>query len=153
MDSSWVSFFQNLGSVGMLSLASLGSYLGIGAAGLAAVGAWKKCYMTNKPVPFLLVAFVGAPASQTIYAMILNNAMIPVLAKNPHAWVFGIFAGLGLGMSAYMQGRIGAAAADAIVEGNNQGGPNYLIALGIIETIALFVMVFSMIALGALGKA
>lgn len=136
----------------MLSIASLGSSFGIGAAGLAAVGAWKKCYMQNKQVPFLLVAFVGAPASQTIYAMILNNTMIPLFQKDPHAWVFGIFAGLGLGMSAYFQGRIGAAAADAIVEGNNQGGPNYLIALGIIETIALFVMVFSMIALGALAK-
>lgn len=152
MDSSWVSFFQNLGSVTMLTFASLGSSLGIGAAGQAAVGAWKKCYMNNKQVPFLLIAFVGAPASQTIYAMILNNIMIPALEKDPHAWIFGVFASIGLGTSAYFQGRIGAAAADAIVEGNNQGGPNYLIALGVIETIALFVMVFSIIALGALTK-
>jgi V/A-type H+-transporting ATPase subunit K len=136
----------------MLSIASLGSSAGIGVAGQAAVGAWKKCYMNNKQVPFLLIAFVGAPSSQTIYAMILNNTMIPVFQKNPHAWIFGVFAGLGLATSAYFQGRIGAAAADAIVEGNNQGGTNYLIALGIVETIALFVMVFSMIALGALTK-
>jgi V/A-type H+/Na+-transporting ATPase subunit K len=141
-----------MGAATMLAFAGLGSALGIGAAGQAAVGAWKKCYMNNKQVPFLLIAFVGAPASQTIYAMILNNIMIPAYAKDPHAWIFGVFASIGLGASAYFQGRIGAAAADAIVEGNNQGGPNYLIALGVIETIALFVMVFSIIALGALTK-
>ena len=152
MDNSTMSLCQNLGSVGMLATAAIGSCLGISAAGLSAVGAWKKCYMNNKQVPFLLVAFVGAPASQTIYAMILNNTMIPAFTQNPHAWIFGFVAGPILGLSAYIQGRIGAAAADAIVEGNGQGGPNYLIALGVIETIALFGMVFSMIALGALGK-
>lgn len=60
-----------VGAIASLSLAAIGSALGTGAAGCAAVGAWKKCYAQNKAAPFLLIAFVGAPLSQTIYGMIL----------------------------------------------------------------------------------
>jgi len=54
---------------------------------------------------------------------------------------------MGLGLSAWLQGRAGAAASDALAE-TGQGFTNYLAALGIIETVAIFVMVFSILALG-----
>jgi V/A-type H+-transporting ATPase subunit K len=53
----------------------------------------------------------------------------------------GALGGIALGLSAWIQGRIGAAAADAMAE-TGKGFGNYLMALGIIETVALFAMVF-----------
>ena len=64
--------------------------------------------------------------------------------------VAGIFAGLAIGLSALFQGRAGAAACDAQAE-TNQGFTNYLAALGIVETVAIFAMVFALIALGKIG--
>ncbi|MCQ2379026.1 MAG: hypothetical protein MJ016_07480, partial [Victivallaceae bacterium] len=52
-----------------VGMAATGSALGTGYAGQAAVGAWKKCYQQGKAAPFLLLALVGAPLSQTIYSM------------------------------------------------------------------------------------
>ena len=51
------------------------------------------------------------------------------------------FAGLAVGMSAWMQGKAAAAASDALGE-TGQGTANYLIALGIVETVAIFTLVF-----------
>jgi V/A-type H+-transporting ATPase subunit K len=53
----------------------------------------------------------------------------------------GIFGGLAIGASAWWQGVAGAAAADAFTE-TGKGFGNYLMVLGIIETIALFILVF-----------
>ena len=60
----------------------------------------------------------------------------------------GILSGLAMGVSAYMQGRAGAVACDAMGE-TGKGFGNYIVVLGIIETVALFVMAFT---LGLLGK-
>ena len=54
-----------------IGFAAIGSAYGTGVAASAAIGAWKKCYMQNKPAPFQLLIFAGAPLSQTIYGMIL----------------------------------------------------------------------------------
>ncbi len=54
---------QNFGELGIaasLALAAVGSAIGVGSAGMAAVGAWKKCFMQNKAAPFMLIAFVGS---------------------------------------------------------------------------------------------
>jgi len=53
----------------------------------------------------------------------------------------GVFGGLAMGMSAWFQGKAGAAASDALAE-TGQGFGNYLITIGIVETVALFVLVF-----------
>jgi V/A-type H+-transporting ATPase subunit K len=132
-----------------LAIAAVGSALGTGAAGLAAIGAWKRAFSQNKAAPFILVAFVGAPLSQTIYGMILRNAIQS--ANLPpetylHQLVVGLFAGIAMAMSAFMQGKAGAKAADALAE-TGKGFGNYIMVLGVIETVALFVMVFTMTAL------
>ncbi|MBF0253443.1 MAG: V-type ATP synthase subunit K [Candidatus Omnitrophica bacterium] len=141
---------QGLGDMGLsLALAAAGSALGTGAAGMAAIGAWKKAFMKNKNAPFILVAFVGAPLSQTIYGMILRNKIISANMDPetyPYQLAMGIGAGLAMGMSAWMQGKAGASAADALAE-TGQGFGNYIMVLGVIETVALFVMVFMMTAL------
>jgi len=133
--------FNDLGVAAAISLAACGSALGTGAAGMAAVGAWKKCYAQSKAAPFMLVVFVGAPLSQTIYGMILMNTLADAAAKGQYFWGMGIFGGLAMGASAMMQGKAGAGACDALAE-TGKGFANFLIVLGIIETVALFVMVF-----------
>lgn len=145
-----------LGGAMALSMGALGSCLGVGAAGAAAVGSWKKCYAQNKTAPFILVTFIGAPLSQTIYGMILMNQMAakctPVNGQSAEQFAaavsnwpamlgIGLLGGLAIGLSAMFQGRIGAAASDAMAE-TGKGFGNYLMALGVIETVALFVMVF-----------
>jgi len=134
-----------------LVLGAIGSALGTGIAGMAAIGAWKKAFAQNKAAPFILVAFVGMPLSQTIYGMILRNAIqqrLPSAESSTAAILIGALAGIGIGLSALMQGRAGAKASDALGE-TGKGFANYIMVLGVIETVALFVMVFAMTALPA----
>ena len=141
------------GAIACLGLSAAGSAFGTGFAATAAVGAWKKCYAANKPAPFLLLSFVGAPITQTLYGMILMFLMLGktnVSGAGVPCLVLGIFAGLGIGLSALFQGRAGAAACDSQAE-TNQGFTNYLAALGIVETVAIFTMVFTLIALGKIS--
>lgn len=141
------------GAVACLALSGLGSAIGTGFAAAGAVGAWKKCYAQNRPAPFLLLAYVGAPITQTLYGMILMFTMIGtqvVTGGGIGMLILGIFAGLGIGMSAIFQGRAGGCAADAQGE-TGQGFTNNLAALGIVETTAIFVMVFTLIAVGSLA--
>jgi V/A-type H+-transporting ATPase subunit K len=140
-----------MGAVFAISMAAVGSALGTGAAGSAAIGAWKKCYAMGKPAPFILIAFVGFPLSQTIYGMILMFAMngkatAEVPAAFPSLVGGGLLAGLAMGMSAWMQGKAAAGACDALAE-TGEGMTNYIATLGIIETVAIFVMVFSLIVI------
>ncbi len=132
-----------------LALAAVGSALGAGVAGMSAVGAWKRAFAQNKAAPFIMVAFVGAPLSQTIYGMILRNA-IRSANLPPDSYLYqmllGAFAGFAMGMSAYMQGKAGAKAADALGE-TGKGFGQYIMVLGIIETVALFIMVFTLAAI------
>jgi V/A-type H+-transporting ATPase subunit K len=145
-----------LGGAMSLAFSAMGSCLGVGAAGPAAVGSWKRCFAQSKAAPFVLVTFVGAPLSQTIYGMILMNQIVArcalqagqtpeqfaaAVANWPAMLGMGLFGGIAMGLSAWFQGVIGASASDALAE-TGKGFGNYLMALGIIETVALFVMVF-----------
>lgn len=155
MDVESMAGLGKLGGAMALAFGAMGSCLGVGAAGPAAVGAWKKCFVQNKAAPFVLVTFVGAPLSQTIYGMILmgqinakcsvagqtGEQLAAAVANWPAMLGMGLFGGIAMGLSAWFQGRIGASASDALAE-TGKGFGNYLMALGIIETVALFVMVF-----------
>lgn len=142
----------NFGLVGVvmaLALSAIGSALGAGAAGMTAIGAWKRNYLQNKPAPFMLVAFVGAPLTQTIYGFILMNAL-NAAAANMDGWLTlgaGMLGGLALGASAWLQGKAAAVACDALAE-TGKGFGNFILVIGLIETVALFVMVF---LLGLIG--
>ena len=69
------------GAACVLGIAAIGSAIGIGIAGQAAIGAWKRCYMNNKPAPFILTVFAGAPLTQTIYGFLLMQTMIGKVAE------------------------------------------------------------------------
>jgi len=141
---------QGFGDMGFsLALAAIGSALGTGAAGMAAIGAWKKAFLQNKTAPFILVAFVGAPLTQTLYGYILKGQIVAANLP-PESYFFqmilGAAAGLAMGFSAWMQGKAGARAADALAE-SGKGFANYIMVLGVIESVAVFVMAFTMLAL------
>jgi V/A-type H+-transporting ATPase subunit K len=144
---------MNLGLLGaglVMGIAAIGSAIGIGIAGQAAIGAWKRCYIANKPAPMTLVTFAGAPLTQTFYGFILMGQMkTAALANAGNGWLylgFGIASGLAMAFSAIAQGQAGAAGADAQGE-TGKGFTNYIAVVGICETVALFAMVLSMISL------
>lgn len=149
MSPETVVSLGKMGAIFAIGAAAIGSALGTGTAGAAAIGAWKKCYAQGKTAPFILIAFVGFPLSQTIYGMIL---MLGINAKatgeDPAAFPSlvggGLIAGIAMGISAWMQGRAAAGASNALAE-TGEGMTNYIAALGIIETVAIFVMVFSIL--------
>lgn len=71
MEQEMMMALAKVGGYAAVGLAAMGSSMGTGIAGAAAIGAWKKCYQQDKPAPFLLLAMAGAPLSQTIYGMIM----------------------------------------------------------------------------------
>ena len=149
MEAGLLAQFKDLGLSSVLAFSAIGSGLGAGVAAMAAVGAWKKAFSQNKAASFMLVAFVGAPLTQTVYGMILMNKMAELANKGVYAWNVGIFCGIAMGVSAWMQGKAAAVACDAMGE-TGKGFGNYIVVLGIIETVALFVMAFGMALLGKL---
>ena len=139
-----------VGMAAALGLSALGSAFGAGFAGMASVGAWKKCYASGKPAPFIMIAFSGAPLTQTIYGFLLMNfikSAVEAGAEPGLAFGVGIFGGLAIGLSGLFQGKCAAAAADAL-GATGKGTANYFIVVGIVETVALFTLVFSLLLLG-----
>ena len=139
--------FGLLGTAISMGIAAIGSAIGIGISGQAAIGAWKKCYMSNKAAPFILTVFSGAPLTQTIYGFLLMQQMSSS-AKDPAFLLgLGVASGIAMALSAVYQGKAGAAGADALAE-TGKGFSQYITVVGLCETVALFALVFSMVALG-----
>ncbi len=136
--------FGMLGAALVMGIAAIGSAIGIGIAGQGAIGAWKRCYVNNKPAPFILTVFAGAPLTQTIYGFLLMQSMV---ASQKDPWFLlglGIASGFAMCFSAIAQGKAGAAGSDALGE-TGKGFAQYIMVVGLCETVALFAMVFSMI--------
>jgi V/A-type H+/Na+-transporting ATPase subunit K len=141
---------MDLGMIGVaaaLGLAAVGSSAGLGIAGMATIGAWKKCLQRNKPMPFNMLIYAAAPLTQTIYGMITMNAILgsdkdPILRM-----AAGLFAGLAIGVSALFQGKCSAAASDAFAD-TGGGFGIFLMDIGLTESIAIFTMVFTMGIMG-----
>ena len=134
------------GAACVLGIAAMGSAIGIGAAGQAAIGAWKRCYMNNKPAPFILTVFFFFLLTQTIYGFLLMQSMISSERDGMFLLALGIFSGLAIALSAVFQGKAGAAGSDALGE-TGKGFVQYIMVVGLCETVALFAMVFSMLVL------
>ena len=118
---------QYIGMACALCLSAIGSAIGAGCASMSAVGAWKKCYANGKPA--------------SIRSAVESGSSTPTLAM-----FVGIVAGIAIATSALFQGKAAACAADALGE-TGKGTANYFIVIGIIETVALFTLVFSLLLL------
>jgi len=150
MDQALVTQFKDAGAIMVLALSALGSGAGAGVAGMSAIGAWKKNFSQNKTASFLLVAFTAAPLTQTIYGFIVMNNMLSITLGGQYLWGVGLFAGAAIGLSAYWQGKCAAVACDAMGE-TGKGFGNYMVVLGMTETVALLVMVFTIVFLRRLA--
>ena len=143
----FISLASGYAAVG---LAATGSAIGTGYAGCAAIGAWKKCYAQGKQAPFLLLAMVGAPLSQTIYSMIMMIIIKGKIMNHPEQFpIFvsiGVLGGLAQMVSAIFQGKAAAGGCVAYAE-TGKGFANYLMVLGVIETCAIFALIFSFMAM------
>ena len=142
-------YLAYIGMACALCFSAIGSGFGAGIASQAAVGAWKKCYAQGKPAPFIMVAFAGAPLTQTIYGFLLMNFIRSAIESgaNPMLCFFvGLLGGTSMGLSAFFQGKVSACSADSLGE-TGKGTANYFIVIGLVETVALFTLVFSLLAL------
>lgn len=139
--------FGSLGTALAMGIAAIGSAIGIGIAGQAAIGSWKKCYLQNKAAPFILTVFAGAPLTQTIYGFLLMQQLKGSSADPAFLLGLGLSSAIAMAASAIVQGKAGAAGADALAE-TGKGFSQYLMVVGLCETVALFALVFSIVALG-----
>jgi len=148
MTESLAQALINFAAFACVGIAATGSAYGCGVAAASAIGSWKRCYALGKPVPFQLAIITGVPMSQTFYGLIVMLQIMNIATNFwPAALACGIFGGLGIAISAAFQGRAAAGACDAFAE-TRKGFVNYLLALGIIETIAIFVMIFAIMFIG-----
>lgn len=133
-----------------VGLAAIGSAIGTGMAGITAIGAWKKCYQQGKAAPFLLLAMVGAPLSQTIYAMIMMIILKGRIEAAPQYSlvyiILGLLGGLAQMASAFFQGKCAASGCVSFAE-TGKGFANYLMVIGVVETCAIFSLIFSFMAM------
>ena len=145
------TFVAQLGVILGFAMGATGSVLGIWAAGTAAAGAWARDAKAGKRLRFPYIIFIGAPLSQTFYAMfVMMSGLSAVVAAGAAAMAanaglvlgVGLATGLGEMLSAWGQGVIGAAAIRCMSEADGKGLAFLLIAIGIIETVGIFTMVF-----------
>lgn len=153
-DMQWLG---QLGYALPLGLGAIGSALGIGAVGRAAVGAWGKEAREGQNLNFLYISLIGMPLSQTIYGFIVMLVLLsgpvfdaPYASANAFAlFSIGLAAGLGQLFSAWVQGTIGAGGVRAMCEGQGKPFVFCVIAMGIAETVGLFSAFFMFLMLPA----
>ena len=151
MDPATQLALAKAGAFCAMGISAIGSAYGCGVAGASAIGSWKKCYAQGKQAPFQLSVLTGAPMTQTIYGLILMTIIKGKVDADFANWPLylfvGIIGGIAIAISGAFQGRAAAGACDAFAE-TGQGFTNYLLALGIVETIAIFAMVFAIMLIG-----
>ena len=134
-----------IGIGGCFALSSFGASLGVACNGPAVIGAWKKCYVQNKPAPFIILIFACTTLTNIIYGFILYNVLSTSTTLNDIQFLtLGIGAGLCIGAVAITQAMCAAAGAEAYVE-TGKGFGNYLMVVGIAESVSLFSVVFTIV--------
>ena len=140
-----IGLLGQIGIGGSFGLSALGAALAMGVSGPAVIGSWKKCYAQNKPAPFILLIFAGTCLSNVIYGFIVMGSLAnSVVLDNSALFALGMGAGLTIGAVAITQAMCSAAAAEAYAE-TGKGFGNFLMVIGIAETVSLFAMVFTML--------
>jgi len=121
---------------------------------------WARESRAGRTLSFTYIILLGMPISQTLYAMIVMNQMRGVfdhaeIAVNDAGLLLGIGIATGLGemLSAWMQGLVGAAGIRALSEGEGKGLAFVIIAMGIVETVGIFTMVFMLGMIPSLPEA
>jgi V/A-type H+-transporting ATPase subunit K len=143
----------NLSYFAAFAFGSAGSAIGMGIASLSVIGAWKKAFMRGKSADMSLLVFSGSPLSQVFYGFILMGQLRGALDRGIEntvaVGIISLLSGLLFAGTAIIQGQLAAAAADSQGE-TGKGLGQYIITIGLVETVALFVMVFAILQLNVL---
>ena len=146
-----MEFFGNLGAAICMGIAALGSAIGIGIAGQGAIGAWKRCYINNKPAPFILTVFAGAPLTQTIYGYLLMLIKLKDLgATNPGMSLgLGLASGIAMALSAIAQGKVAAASINILAKKPDDWSKGMIMCI-VVEFYAILCLLASFLMLNAI---
>lgn len=138
--------FDMVGPALALGLSSIGSSIGCGIAGMASHAVMSRVEEGHGK----FIGMAAAPSSQSIYGFILMLLMSrSILAGNlsPLSGIgIGALAGSAIAMSAIYQGMCAATGIQASAKQPAIFGKCFA-ALGIIESFALFTLVFSLLLL------
>ena len=88
------------------------------------------------------ISMTGAIIVEIVLTFVFVLTVLGVTSSEKYSSVAGIV----IGLSAFFQGKVAASAADALAE-TGKGTAKYFIVIGIVETVALFTLVFGMLLL------
>ncbi len=136
--------FDMAGSAIVLGISAIGCCIGCCIAGQAAHAAMTKTDDQHGK----FISLSAAPSSQIIYGFILmwmmsqkveNGTLSPI-----DSIVIGLFAGGAFLASSVFQGKVAATGIEAVLKKPSTYGKSF-VAVGIIESFALFAFVFSLL--------
>lgn len=131
----------NVGPAIAVSLACIGSAMGVGIASMACHGAMTQTTIGHGK--FILLSAV--PSSQAIYGFVLmllmKSAIVADTISAESAVIIGFFGGLALMASAWFQGKVAATSIMAVVKNQNLFGKT-MVSVGMVESFALFAFIF-----------
>lgn len=138
--------FDMAGPALVLGISSMGSCVGCGIAGMASHAVMSRVEEGHGK----FIGMAAAPSSQSIYGFILMLLMSKAIQAGTLAplsgVVIGISAGLAMMFSSIYQGKVCASGIQASAKQPAIFGKCFA-AIGIIESFALFVFVFSLLLL------
>ncbi|MDP1836622.1 MAG: ATP synthase subunit C [Chlamydiales bacterium] len=136
--------FNMVGPVLAMALASIGSSIGCGIAGMASHAVMSRVEEGHGK----FIGMAAAPSSQAIYGFILMLLMSKAILAGTLSPLSGIAMGIGSGsaiaLSAIFQGMVCASGIQASAKQPAVFGKCFA-AVGIIESFALFALVFSLL--------
>jgi len=130
-----------------VGIPAIGSSVGCGIAGMASHGVMAKVEEGHGK----FIGMSAAPSSQTIYGIVLMFVLLGKIPTGAGLAIFaiGLFCGLGIMISAIYQGKVAATGILASSKKPEIFGRCFA-AVGIVESFALFAMVFGLIMAGNL---
>jgi len=131
-----------------VGIPAIGSSIGCGIAGAASHGVMAKVEEGHGK----FIGMSAAPSSQTIYGVVLMFVLLGKLKAEAGLAILGIglFCGIGIMVSAIIQGKVAATGILASSKKPEMFGKCFA-AVGITESFALFSMVFGLIIATAIG--
>lgn len=143
-----MDFWALLGYVGCawaVGIPAIGSSIGCWIAGAASHGVMAKVDEGHGK----FIGMSAAPSSQTIYGIVLMFVLLGKIPTGKGLAIFaiGLFCGLAICISAIYQGKVAASGILASSKKPEIFGKCFA-AVGIIESFALFAMVFGLIIAG-----
>jgi|GEM_PF-2799555 F0F1-type ATP synthase membrane subunit c/vacuolar-type H+-ATPase subunit K len=124
-------------------ISSIGVAMGLGKAGMAAVGSYFKLEKDNKKVPTVMIIASLAAFSQFVYAFVYTLQIpkgLPVEAYNG-IMLMSLMVGFGFALVGFFQGSIAAAIVKGLGDNPKAKTVFLYMMIGGIEAVAIFMLV------------